>query len=159
MGEQLGSSPSEVPDAEVLLRLTWQPQDFDEDGGLLPGAFRREDLSGPEYGVSVDCASLVDEARIRKLAAEQQPRNPADRVAPLLVPAQAAIVRAAAGNDGPGILAVHRSVQPDNDAHAHISSRRQRTKSEINEARLVLIRCFGTPASLDQYFASSITPD
>lgn len=156
MGEQEGVNPTDdVANDETVLRLTWWPQDFDTvTGDLLPVAFRREDLSGPGHGVSVDRKHLARREVVAKVAEEQKPKKPEDRVDPYLAASAVRLIRSAAGVDGPGIfLVAAEPIKDVNPAHAHISSRRSRTKSEMNEARLELLSQFQKPVAFDKHFA------
>lgn len=154
MGDNADEPQDNVAHDEMLLRLTWRPHDFDADTGtLLPVAFRRDDLSGPDEGVSVDRKHLAQKDIIAKVAEEQKPKQPEDRVDAFLAAAAVLLIRAAAANDGPGIFLVQAApIEGVNPAHALISSRRQRTKSERNEARLELIKYFERPVAFDAYF-------
>lgn len=159
-----GASSEPLADDECVVRLTWYPQDIDDEGSLRPEALRREDLSGNAgKGVSVDRKHLLIEAGVREKAAIQQPKMPKDRVTAHLCPADVGQIHAATETvkkavenkeieEKQKLFQVMSSPLEKNPAHALIASTRTRTKSQINEARLKLIKLFCGPQTFDQYF-------
>ena len=57
-----------------LHRLIWSPDDIDEEVGLLPSAFPKQDLEGGERYLSVDRTDRILFSSLRSLADSQQAR-------------------------------------------------------------------------------------
>jgi len=150
-----------VEDSETLLRLTWWPDDIDDEGALRPTAFVSQDLKGPERGVSVDRAGMAQREVMHALASHQQPKKAEVRLKAYVSPVGVAPVRAAIDSSGERAFVVQanplpaRHPLPANLAHALIRSRVKRSRSQVNELRLALIALFGRAVPLEDYFAGS----
>lgn len=61
-----------VKDNELLLKLIWDPDDINEEGGVKPSAFRKDELVNRSKGVSVDRYALCRVRVLNAIIAKQK---------------------------------------------------------------------------------------
>lgn len=156
-----------VDDDEILLRLVWDSDDIDsQTRELSTSAFSKNDLLGPECGLSVDRENLAIKDVILHLVNKQRDKAVGNiqlnRTAPLLSKVKSgAIMELKFSDEDLKMFVViatpipESTDGPENPAHAEIINISERNKkSDINQLRTKLQPLFSTPSPFDEILKS-----